>query len=76
VRGCNHVKTPFASGIKLYKRTENKEAADGELYRRMIGKLMNLTIYARPDFAYPISKLSQFNSNPSIEHLRAAKYVL
>jgi hypothetical protein len=37
---------------------------------------MHLAIITRPDIAFHVSKLSQFNSDPSIHHYTAAKHVL
>ena len=33
-------------------------------------------LYTQPDLAFHVSKLSQYNSNPSTDHMRAAKHVL
>ena len=73
---CNPVKTPCESSIHLHKRTPDEESANGELYRQMIGSLMFLAQYARPDIAYAVSALSQFNKDPSIHHFRAVKHLL
>ncbi|KAL5581309.1 hypothetical protein UlMin_013751 [Ulmus minor] len=48
---------------------------DPSLYKRMIGKLLYLTI-TRPDIAYSVSKLSQFLSNPRKPHMKATQRVL
>jgi hypothetical protein len=37
---------------------------------------MHLAVYSRPDTMYAASKLAQFNSNPSMQHYRAAKHLL
>ena len=76
MQNCNPVKTPMDSSLKLHQRKEDEPTADGELYRRLTGKLMHLAVYTRPDLAFTASKLSQFNSNPSKIHMQAAKHVL
>ncbi|TMC16799.1 MAG: hypothetical protein E6J34_19505, partial [Chloroflexi bacterium] len=73
---CNPVKTPCESSVQLHKRTPDEESANGELYRQMIGSLMFLAQYARPDISYAVSALSQFNKDPSIHHFRAVKHLL
>jgi hypothetical protein len=76
MENCNPTKTPFESQSNLHQRTETEELADTELYRRKIGSFMHLAIFTRADIAYAVSKLSQFNSNPSVIHLGAAKHLL
>ncbi|KAL7606408.1 hypothetical protein Lser_V15G15988 [Lactuca serriola] len=48
---------------------------DATIYRQLIGKL-NFLIHTRPDLAYTIQFLSQFNQRPCQEHLDAAIRVL
>ena len=77
MHNCNSTKAPFDSlHSNLHKRTEEEQPADLELYRQIIGSLMHLAIITRPNIAFHVSKLSQFNSDPSIHHYAAAKHVL
>ena len=73
---CNPVKSPCEPSVQLHKRTFDEESADGELYRQMIGSLMFLAQYTRPDIAYAVSTLSQFNKDPSTHHIRAVKHLM
>ena len=73
---CNTVKTPSEPSSQLHQRTPDEEPADNELYRQYIGSLMFLGQYTRPDIAYTVSHLSQFNKDPSVHHLHAAKRLL
>ena len=41
----------------------------------MVGSLMYAMLCSRPDLAYAIQQLSQFNSNPTNAHFQAAKRV-
>lgn len=54
---------------------EGTPLPDKKLYRRLVGKLLYLTI-TRPDIAYSIQQLSQFLYCPTIDHLVAAHRVL
>ncbi|KAJ4747967.1 Subtilisin-like protease [Rhynchospora pubera] len=54
---------------------EGETHKDPTVYKRLIGKLLYLTI-TRPDITYAVSVLSQFMQSPSQEHLQAAYRVL
>ena len=56
--GCKLVKTPMEVNLKLSK-DEGKLLADAGMYRRLIGRLLFLTI-SRPDITYSVHRLSQF----------------
>jgi hypothetical protein len=40
-----------------------------------VGALMYLAIGTRPDIAYSVAKLAQFNSNPGVAHWKAVKHL-
>lgn len=42
----------------------------------MIGSLLYVQISTRPDISFAVSRLAQYASNPSPDHIRLAKYVL
>ena len=44
-------------------------------HQSIIGSLLYLMIGTRPDIAYAVTKLVQFATNPSQEHLTSAKYI-
>jgi hypothetical protein len=44
-------------------------------YQGMIGSLLYLAVYSRPDILYTVVKLSQFCTNPSTIHLAAVKRI-
>ena len=54
---------------------EGGPLTDPTLYRRLIGKLLYLTI-TQPDITYVVNQLSQFLSAPRIPHFKAAMRVL
>ena len=56
--------------------SESAEPVDSKLYREMIGSLIYVMTATRPDLCYIVSKLSQYMSNPTVNHLIAVKHVL
>ncbi|CAM8936274.1 unnamed protein product [Rhodiola kirilowii] len=71
---CKPSKTPLELKHKLGQSTE-PVLSDPLPYRRLVGKLIYLTI-TRPDLAYPVNILSQFMQSPSEEHMRAVHRLL
>ena len=52
------------------------ESVDQTLYQRVVGTIMFAALTTRPDLAFPASVLAQFNSDPRVIHLQAAKRTL
>jgi len=73
---CNPVSTHINSNKQLKGLEDGDQRTDATAYQQMIGSLMYLVTGTRPDLAYTITHLSQFNSSPSTKHLMAAKGVL
>src|SRR5271154_1425084 len=69
-------KTPMDSRAVYTINTEGKaDEATVKDYRAMIGSLLYLAVYSRPDILYAVVKLSQFCTNPSPGHLAAVKRI-
>jgi hypothetical protein len=70
--------TPLPSGadVHLVKFDEQASVAETKLYQSIIGSLLYIQIGTRPDISFAVSRLAQYASNPSPQHLRLAKYVL
>jgi hypothetical protein len=68
---------PVATSLamKLRKRKPNKEACDPTIYQSMIGSLLYVMTATRPDIAYAIGVLCQYNHDPSNEQMVALKAV-
>ena len=66
--------TPCDSRDKLTLEGSRKEV-DTVAYRRLVGKLIYLTI-TRPDICYSVQVLSQFMHSPTDDHWKAAKRVV
>ena len=72
--GCKPAKTPMEQQLKLSK-SDGEVLKDAGQYRRLIGKLMYLTL-SRPDIIYVVHRLSQFLAQPKVPHMKAALRIL
>jgi hypothetical protein len=69
---CKPAKTPIESKLNL-------ELDDGKIdvpYQKLIGSLMYLAVLTRPDIAFSVSFLSQFNNSHTETHWKYAKRIL
>lgn len=66
--------TPMDANIKLTQE-DGELYSDPSLYRRLIGRLLYLTI-TRPDLSYAVNRLSQYVWSPRVPHMEAAFNVL
>ena len=73
---ANPTPTPLPSGadVHLVKNPEQATATDIKLYQSMIGSLLYLQISTHPDISFAVSRLAQYGTNPSAQHIRLAKY--
>lgn len=65
---------PMEPNLKLSKDSGG-DLVDAELYRRLIGRLMYLTI-TRPDLTFAVNRLSQFSSASRTAHMQTVYKVL
>ncbi|XP_018398526.1 PREDICTED: uncharacterized mitochondrial protein AtMg00810-like [Cyphomyrmex costatus] len=74
---CKPVRTPMETGIKLHSVQDDTATNDPEIpYKELVGSLMYIAQGTRPDIAYAVSALSQFNSCYTMAHWSCAKRVL
>ena len=70
--------TPLDPNVHL-RTVEGEKPVDIVEYQSIVGGLMWLMLGTRPDLAFAVSKLSQFNSKPTTSHrtqaLRVLRYV-
>ncbi|XP_061375946.1 uncharacterized mitochondrial protein AtMg00810-like [Gastrolobium bilobum] len=72
--GCKPKSTPMEVNLKLSSQ-DGDLLSDPTPYRRLIGRLLNLTI-TRPDLSFAVNHLSQFMAHPRVPHLQAAYRIL
>ncbi|XP_036341059.1 secreted RxLR effector protein 161-like [Rhagoletis pomonella] len=74
---CKPAKTPLETNFKIEKSTEfDEEVMARYPYQRLIGALMYLAVTTRPDIAFAVNYMSQFNTNYNGQHWKAAKRIL
>ncbi|KDQ62767.1 hypothetical protein JAAARDRAFT_190047 [Jaapia argillacea MUCL 33604] len=73
---CAPARTPLPTGLTLEKATQEATPEFHLKYQSLIGSLLYAMLGTRPDISYAITRLSRFNSNPSVSHWKAAKYIL
>ena len=71
---CKPAVLPMDPNLKL-NATDSELLTDDSLYRRLIGRLLYLTI-SRPDVSFAVNKLSQYMSKPRTPHLDALHHLL
>uniref|UniRef100_A0A2N9EDY1 Reverse transcriptase Ty1/copia-type domain-containing protein n=1 Tax=Fagus sylvatica TaxID=28930 RepID=A0A2N9EDY1_FAGSY len=72
--GCKPAKCPMDQNLKISKG-EGSLLPDPTIYRRLIGRLMYLTM-TRPDIVFSVHRLSQFMEHPRDSHLKAAQHIV
>ncbi|KAL0537256.1 hypothetical protein IC582_026232 [Cucumis melo] len=68
------VRTPF-NAIKHLKKNKGDNVSQLE-YAKIIGSVMYLMNYTRPDIAYAVSRLSRYTHNPDRYHWDALRHLL
>lgn len=71
--GCNTADTPIECKLNVEK---SDICEDSLPYQKLIGSLMYLAVLTRPDIAFSVSFLSQFNNCYSYTHWHYAKRIL
>ena len=67
--------TPLPAGYVPVESKEQCTPADRTTYQSIIGSLLYIMLGTRPDITYAVTKLAQFSTNPSKEHMHNAKYI-
>lgn len=72
---CHGTETPMEVNLKLEKG-ENNNCDNRYPYQQLIGSLMYLSVLTRPDIAYSVSFLSQYNNSYNDTHWKHLKRLL
>eukprot|EP00286_Rhodomonas_abbreviata_P014033 CAMPEP_0181339602 /NCGR_PEP_ID=MMETSP1101-20121128/29358_1 /TAXON_ID=46948 /ORGANISM="Rhodomonas abbreviata, Strain Caron Lab Isolate" /LENGTH=1796 /DNA_ID=CAMNT_0023450611 /DNA_START=148 /DNA_END=5539 /DNA_ORIENTATION=+ len=76
--GCNPISTPAEPNAHLLK-ADQPSVPDKRFtrdYQRLVGGLMYLSSFTRPDISYAVNQCAKFMANPGPTHLTAAKRIL
>jgi len=76
--GCNSARTPLPRDLNL-SLMDSPEEVDSKLqsmYRAIVGSLMYLYQWTRPDLGFAVTFLSRYLHKPGEKHMLAAKHVL
>lgn len=76
---CSPRKLPMPPKTKLEKEPRidgEKQQVNQRNYQKLIGSLLHLSIFSRPDIAYYVNILSQFNQDPRKQHWNYAISIL
>ena len=81
MHSCSPGKTPIVKGDKFsrgqYPQNDNeRDQMKTVPYTSAIGSLMYAQVYTRPDFAFVVSVLGRYLSDPRLSHWSAAKKVI
>ena len=70
------VATPIVSRLSQHNAGERLSPADHATYRMVVGSLLYLACWTRPDISFAVSELSRFVSAPAVAHMKAVKHLL
>ena len=73
---CLPVSTPMVQRLSMQNSGEKLSADDQVSYRDMVGSLLYLACWTRPDISFAVSELSRFVSAPGQIHMQAVKHLL
>jgi hypothetical protein len=62
--------------IEFVKNTLQARPGEIKLYQEKVGSVLYTAIMIRPDIAYAVALLSQFLTNPSLEHMNAVDWII
>ena len=76
MENCSPVSTPIVDRLSDGERGKPLSKEEQEEYRAMVGSLLYLSCWTRPDISFAVSELSRFVSEPGETHRLAAKHLI
>ncbi|XP_053112171.1 uncharacterized protein LOC128327395 [Hemicordylus capensis] len=73
---CKTVETPMVANFLGEESCDSEPFEDVELYQSIIGKLLYLSQWSRPDILTAVNILSRFSSKPTKRHWVGVKRIL
>ena len=77
---CNPAPTPMMPNSRLLRADSPAKGKEEKKlikeYQKLVGALLYLTAWTRPDCAFAVNQAAKFMSNPGPTHLAAAKRIL
>ena len=67
--------TPMESNLLISKSKEKINYLLQKEFQEKVGSLLYLMVHSRPDICYAVSKMTQFCSNPTIQHMNFVKRI-
>ena len=67
--------TPLLTNWEPKANTGKASAAEITCYQSIIGSLLYIMISTRPNIAFAVTYLSQFSTNPTEDHYKAAQHI-
>ena len=75
MQNCKGASTPMVQGTKYTRTSVDDELTDQWTYQSEVGSSMYGMLCTRPDIAFSVSQLSQFNAKPSRSHQRGVQRI-
>ena len=77
VQDAKSAHTPLPAKLQLRPRHGDEESLPAQYpYRALIGSLLYVATWTRPDIAFAVSQLARFQDDPGYQHWKYAKQVL
>ena len=73
---CNPSKSPMEADPKKYVNDNGEVIIDVKLYKKLVGCLMFLMLYIRPDISLAVNFYSRYQSNAKLIHWKGLKRLL